>query len=790
VPARGFQGKLLLLMVCALILLQSATLVAVHVAGLRSLRQTLAEELSVGARVLNRILESRGRRLSDTVRVLASDFAFREAIASGDRPTITSVLNNHGSRIASDAAFLISLESSVEADTMGGRFTGRPFPLPALVDRARAEREASAIGSLDGRPYQFVVVPVLAPDTIAWVCIGFAIDQEVLDELRRLTALDVSLWSEVEGKQPLLISTLPHPQQEPLRDWIRTRVPSEAAGHETLVLGSEAYETVLQPLETADRSRVNMLLQRSVEEARRPLRRLELQVVALSSAVLLAAVAAAIVFARGVTRPLRRLAEGAQRIERGDYATPVEARGDDEIGRLAAAFNRMQKGIDEREEQIRHQATHDGLTGLPNRTLFLDRLAQAIAGAKRRQQLVGMVMLDLDGFKEINDTLGHGFGDDLLVEFGRRLRQTIRQSDTVARLGGDEFAVMFDSGGEAGSLDVARRIGRTLETPFVLAGVAIDVKASMGIALYPAHAEDAGTLMKRADVAMYDAKQNQTAYAIYEPGRDAYSPRRLAILSELRHAVASGQLELHYQPKVFMGDGRMVHAEALVRWRHSTLGMVPPDEFVKLAEQSGNIGMITKWVLKTAIGECAAWNREGLELTVAVNLSALDLHDQELPIFISGLLHDSGLAPSRLLLEITESAVMKDAAYAQRVLRDLKARGIALAIDDYGTGYSSLAHLKRLPVDELKIDKSFVVGLGDGAAEDTVIVRSTIELGHNMDLRVVAEGVENAQAWELLRRLGCDMAQGYYISRPLDEPGFRAWMRESDWGRSGRPLEL
>jgi EAL domain-containing protein (putative c-di-GMP-specific phosphodiesterase class I) len=284
---------------------------------------------------------------------------------------------------------------------------------------------------------------------------------------------------------------------------------------------------------------------------------------------------------------------------------------------------------------------------------------------------------------------------------------------------------------------------------------------------------------------MYDAKKNHISYAIYEQGRDEHSLRRLAILSELRHAIARDELDLHYQPKIDVGSGRAVHAEALVRWRHPVHGNLSPDEFIPLAEQSGNINVITKWVLRKAIGDCGAWNAAGVELTVAVNLSALDLFDPELPTYISGLLSEVGLPPSKLVLEITESAVMKDPAYALRILRDLKSRGVTLAIDDYGTGYSSLAHLKRLPVDELKIDKSFVLNLRNASTDDIVIVRSTIELGHNMGLRVIAEGVETAEAWDILKSLGCDMAQGYFISRPLPAGEFHAWIRKAQNGGFG-----
>ncbi|MFI5184157.1 MAG: putative bifunctional diguanylate cyclase/phosphodiesterase [Vicinamibacteria bacterium] len=775
---RSFQTRLLSLMVLALVLLQAATLFAVHVAGQRNLRLTLATELQVGARVLGRILSERGHRLTDSARVLVADFAFREAVASADRPTITSALTNLGGRVDGHAVFLISLDGAVDADTLGGHFVGRPFPVPALIARTGSPVESSAIVTFDDRPFQFVVVPVLAPQPIALVCIGFTIDEAVLEDVRRLTALELSLWATNAAAPPLLVSTLPQEKQLALLDRIRDKVAMPG----DLQLGSDTYQTLLQPIETGDGSAINVLLQRSLEEARGPLRGLELQIFALSSAALLMAIVAAIFFARGVTSPLGRLAEAARRIGSGDYSTPVEMASDDDMGQLATAFNRMGTEISAREEQIRFQGSHDSLTGLPNRTLFLDHLALWIASAKRRETLVGMVMMDLDRFKEINDTLGHSLGDDLLVEIGRRLRQTIRESDTVARLGGDEFAVMFESAAAPSAVEVAQRIGRALETPFTLGGVSIDVKASMGIALYPLHAEDAGTLMKRADVAMYQAKRSHDAYALYEPGRDEHSLRRLAILSELRQAVASDALELHYQPKIDLASGRAVHAEALVRWRHPVHGVMLPDEFIQLAEQSGNIGIITKWVLKKAIETCAAWNAGGFELAVAVNLSALDLYDAELPTLISGLLHDKGLDPSKLVLEITESAVMKDAAYALKTLRDVKARGITLAIDDFGTGYSSLAHLKRLPLDELKIDKSFVVNLNEGANEDSVIVRSTVDLGHNMGLRVVAEGVESAEGCAILKRFGCDMAQGYFISRPLPSPQFLVWMKESPWG--------
>jgi diguanylate cyclase (GGDEF)-like protein len=785
----SFQARLLFLLIGVLVLLEAGTLISVHVAGQRTLRQTVADELRVGSNVLDRNLDTRAHQLSDSLRILASDFAFKEVIAASDLPTVTSALSNHGQRIRANAVVLVDLAGVVTADTLHGRMVGRPFPFVTLLHMAEGRGDgASGTVSFEGRPYQFVIVPVLAPRTIAWVCAGFEIDENVLAEVRRLTSVDVSIWTATEGGRPQLLSTLRSEERAELIAGLSERgelgtaaAPARPVGT-TIALGDTSYAALLQPLRTSDDSHVNALMQRSLEEARRPFVTLELQIFALSSVLLLIAVVAAVTFARTVSRPLQVLAEGAGRIERGDYVSPIVLGRQDEIGHLATAFNQMQSAIAAREDQIMFQATHDALTGLPNRTFFFDRVALAISRSKRAGGSgapLGMIMMDVDRFKEINDTLGHHFGDQLLIEIGRRLALTLPDNDTVARLGGDEFAVMFT--GEA--TDVAGRIGTAFETPFVLGDVSIDVDASLGIALYPEHADAADTLMKRADIAMYAAKKDRSGVALYESGRDEHSLRRLSLMMELRQAIDRDELELYFQPKIDVKSERVVHAEALVRWNHPRHGVMRPDEFIPLAEQSGRIGLITKWVIRKAIRQCAEWRKDGLELTVAVNLSALDLFDTELPTFISGLLAEVALPPERLMLEITESAIMKDANYAQRILKDLKRRGVCLAIDDFGTGYSSLAHLKRLPVDELKIDKSFVLNLTEKAADDLVIVRSTIELGHNMGLVVIAEGVETAESWAILKRLGCDMAQGYYMSRPLPVSEFGEWYASSRWGK-------
>ncbi len=432
---------------------------------------------------------------------------------------------------------------------------------------------------------------------------------------------------------------------------------------------------------------------------------------------------------------------------------------------------------------LKYQATHDVLTDLPNRTLLHDRLSNAIASGRRENKPLALMLMDLDRFKEINDTLGHHHGDLLLKQIGPRVKGVLRESDTVARLGGDEFAVLLPGAGTLEYVTVlVRKILRVLEQPFVLGELALDVGASVGIALCPDHGEDADLLIQRADVAMYLAKQTGSGYALYALEHDQHSPRRLGLMGELRHAIDNGQLFLLYQPKVDLRGGRVTGVEALVRWRHPELGIVPPDQFITLAEQTGLIKPLALWVLDAALRQYRAWDRAGLRLSLAVNLSARNLHDPQLPDQVRGILRTHRVSAGRLKVEITESFIMADPARAMEVLTRLSRMGVTLSIDDFGTGYSSLGYLKKLPVDEIKIDKSFVRDMG--VDEDgEVIVRSTIELAHNLGLKVVAEGVENQGTLDRLVALGCDAAQGYHISPPIPARDLLRWLGECRWGR-------
>jgi diguanylate cyclase (GGDEF)-like protein len=438
---------------------------------------------------------------------------------------------------------------------------------------------------------------------------------------------------------------------------------------------------------------------------------------------------------------------------------------------VLAASRRLRRQADENQ----HQARHDSLTGLPNRSWFYTQTA-ALLRTRRGSDSSAVMIMDLDRFKEVNDTLGHHSGDLLLQAAATRIRRAVRDSDVVSRLGGDEFAVVLPGANREAATEVADRVRATLEERFTVSGATVDVEASIGIALYPEHAADVDTLLQRADLAMYKAKETHVGHTFYSEELDHGHPSRLSMVGELRRAIEREELVLHYQPKAALGTGGVSHVEALVRWQRPEHGMVPPNEFIPLAEHTGLIKQLSAYVLDAALRQLRSWLDAGLDLGVAVNLSARNLLEADLPDHIANLLLARRVPAERLILEITESTIMADPERAVTVLSRLSEMGIRLSVDDFGVGYSSLSYLKRLPVNELKIDRSFV-GQMDSDEDDAFIVRSTIDLGRNLGLSVVAEGVETEAVWEELGELGCDYAQGWFLGRAMPAAELAEWLR-------------
>jgi diguanylate cyclase (GGDEF)-like protein len=441
---------------------------------------------------------------------------------------------------------------------------------------------------------------------------------------------------------------------------------------------------------------------------------------------------------------------------------------------VSLASQRLRRQAAEKEEQ----ALSDGLTGLPNRTMFTDLVQSTLSGAGRRKHAGAVMLMDLDRFKDVNDTLGHHNGDLLLQRIASRLDSVLRNTATVARLGGDEFAILLtDAGDRQQVVPVVRRILKVLEEPVVVGGLALQVEASIGIAMFPEHGRTVDAVMRAADVAMYVTKEQRSGYEFYDEQRHEHrhDAGRLALIGELRRAMDETELVLFYQPKVALRDGKVKGVEALARWHHPERGLLSPDEFIPLAERSNLLRPMTLYLIDTALRQANSWRSKGFDISVAVNLSMQNMLDLRLPNDLARLLTSWRLPAGSLELEITESTIMADHRRATTILSRLSKMGVRLSIDDFGTGYSSLAYLQELPVDAIKIDKSFVMEMHQDAGNAT-IVQSTVDLGHNLGLEVVAEGVETVESYNTLARLGCDYAQGYFLSRPLSPEKMSIWL--------------
>ena len=481
-----------------------------------------------------------------------------------------------------------------------------------------------------------------------------------------------------------------------------------------------------------------------------------------------------------VTRRIQRLSTRVV-----DFSQTMELRqpivqSGDQIAELEERFQKLANAVRSETAELEHQALHDPLTDLPNRKLLHNRLQHELLRGQRNNQPLVLILSDLDRFKEINDTLGHHVGDLVLQQAAQRLFHIFRRTDTVARLGGDEFGILLpDTGVEEAQL-LAKKVVQEFQQPFIAEGHKLSVGISQGLAEFPLHGDDVNILIQRADIAMYQAKRMSGGFAVYNPSEDVHSIKRLALMTDLRNAINDKELTLYYQPKAELGSGKLVGVEALLRWDHPERGLIPPDDFIPLAEQTGLLKPLTAWVLESAFRQCVEWSKQGLMLPTAVNISVHNLYDSMIQNTISRLVNEHQVATDCLMLEITESDIMVDPIRARETLVRLNEMGVHLSVDDFGTGYSSLSYLKQLPAEELKIDRSFVMEMCEDE-NDAVIVRATIDMAHSLGLRVVAEGVENESIWQKLSLMGCDIAQGYFISEPVSAEVLTAWIEQEQW---------
>ncbi len=784
----GLTARVLSIVLVLLLVVQAAVFATVRTTLMAQARKQMVGELALGERMWSDRLAGHVRRLREGAQWLASDHRFVTRLEQQDMTATRAALDSNAQRVGArvtalfdnnlrlsatqeyDELFLLWLKSASYPQMDAG---ATDVPLAENLRRIARDlvrqRQESGLILVDGAPFQFVLSPVRPERRLGWLLMGFPIDQRLIDDMRDLISVRMAVLVDVPGQPSVVLaSSLPDSAREALQHL----TPQQ----NELDLEDDSYAVRHVALD-AQGGALRVVLLRSYAEVLAPFRRLQWWL-ALITVVGLGLFALASWNAlRRVTRPLRQLESAARVLQGGRFDVRVD-RGPyrDEVGRLAQGFDQMRLSLAGQQAEILRQAMEDALTGLPNRRSFVASVQDAV---RQPAHGVAVVVLSLDRFKHVNQVLGFGLGDDLLRAVAQRLKDELAaQGCGVARIGGDEFGVLQQPGDESTAQALAWDLSKALALPFSLNGQTVDLSVSCGVAAWATDGDDAETLIARAQLAMHAAKRRTCGVLPYSPELDAGSAQTLSLLSDLRRALEADQLRLFLQPKCAIADGRLVGAEALLRWQHPERGLVPPGDFIPFAEQTGFIRALTWWVLEQVAQVWPKVQATGQSPRVlAVNLSTRDLMDADFPGRLSALLHRYGVPASGLCLEITESAIMDDPARAQTTLLALSAAGFKLSIDDFGTGYSSLAYLKHLPVDELKIDKSFVMGMVNDPS-DAKIVHSTVDLAHNLGLSVVAEGVEDAAVLALLQQLRCDVGQGYHWSKPVPMDVYVRWAQD------------
>ncbi|MBS0581283.1 MAG: EAL domain-containing protein [Proteobacteria bacterium] len=755
---RSFRKRLLVLIIGLVIVTQTVTLAAVLASTRRAVEARSADQLRAGGTLAENLISFRAGQLANGVAVLAADFGFREAVASGHAPTILSAARNNAQRIGADLVLVLDTRGQVLASTAPDTVQS-DGALQSLIAGGQAARDQPTFHIFGAHAYQVFLAPVRTPDTIAWVLMGFVADQQLALKIRGLVGSEVQIVAHGDDGLMRAAATVPG---------ALAPLPADSGAHVTSVDGREYLGFVRRLNARGDQ--VDVVLLEPLHEVFAPYREQRDAMLLIDGVALVLAGLVGAILGRGATRPIGELVRAAQRIEKGEYGTAVNVAGGDEFRALASTFNTMQHNIAAREADITYQAQHDPLTRLPNRAFARREIDSSGSPA-------ALVLIELRNLRDINASLGHAVGDEVLREAARRLQQNVAAGEILARPGETQFLVFTPRCSADRALLYGEQLVAAVRAGFHVAGVSLDLRLACGVCVSPEHGRTAEELLQRAQVALEEADEARSRVCVYRAGQDSEHRRRLTLVTDLGTAIEQDALTLVYQPKVDMTHRSVRSLEALVRWTHPQLGAISPAEFVPLAERTGGARRLTRWVLAAAIRQLGAWRREGIELDLAVNLSAPDILDPELGDEILKLLRQHRVDPTRLILEITESAVMGDAQAAVRNMQLLRIAGLRFSLDDFGTGHSSLSQLSVLPVDELKIDRSFIALADSGAV---TILTSTIELGHSMGLKVVAEGVEDAAAWNLLRRLGCDYAQGYLISRPLAVEKVVPYVREAN----------
>lgn len=764
---KSLKTRIFLFFVLLLLLVQSIALWTLFKGNNAQEQQEINNRLTTAKTIFTEQFNSRRDYLAAFAETAAKDYGIKD-VFEDDTRSLLFALNNHRKRINADLAMAISAKGDITAQlqvshvgqskkkVQKGPELGKPFKYSQWLE----SQEKSHLYMLDGTLYQISLSPLsVGTTTIGWLAFGFEINQQLANHFLEITHLQIDFILNENNNWVLVASSNPNTDVEFAKSIVEGNTPDQyiAIGDLITEFDDQQFGLAMYGL----RADIVEVLQEQWW-----------QFLLLTFITLLVSLASAYIIAASITKPIKLLVEQAKIIARGDYQQPIKLKDNSELGQLANEFNVMQQAVLTREQEITHRANHDALTELPNRNILIKILNQLI----NEQTSFQLFHLNLSRLKDVNETLGHDVGDWLITRTAERLTK-LTQFTLLSHLGGDEFILLFKKQVEHPIPSLVQDINKALEAQCDYGGINLQLQVRIGISSFPEHSNVDKTLLQMADTALQSTRKNNTNFQCYDKSLDINSVERLNLINDLKHAISDNQLELHYQPKLDLKTNIVTHAEALVRWYHPTLGMIPPDNFIYIAEQTGQINKLTRWVVNTAFRQSALWRENGIDLNVAVNISAENLKEPDFFEFICATIQTNNVPENKVTLEVTESAVVDNPESAIKLLQRFKDKGIKISIDDYGTGYSSLAQLKQLPVHELKIDKSFVQHLQEDE-DDRIIVRSTIELAHNMGLSVVAEGIEDDFALRWLTKHGCELGQGYYISRPKSTNDFTVWIKE------------
>lgn len=764
---KSLQTKIFVFFVLLLLLVQAIAFFTIVVANKSQEKQAIDNRLNTAKTIFSTQFESRSDYLAAFAETAAKDYGIKQ-VFEDDLRSLLVAMNNHRSRIDADLAMAISGDGVVTAQLLlehnnqgkakvrQGKEREQKFRFPAwLSNEAHAD-----LYVVNDAVYQISLSPMnVGAKTIGWLVFGFEINQKLAQNFLEITQLDTDFILKRDDQWSLIASSNEQAKVDFSQQIILGKTPVDYISVGELV--AESNGVSLGFAMYGLRADIVKVLQARW-----------LQFLILAFIIFLSSLGAAYVIAASITKPVKRLVKQAKTVASGDYNQTVEIHDSSELGQLAKEFNEMQLAVLSREEAITHRANHDPLTDLPNRNV----LKTTIQDLADKHQPFIVFLLNLSRLKDVNETLGHDVGDWLIRSAGKRL-ESLDGFLQLCHMGADEFVLVAHGEGVELSDKLVAQIHHTLEENCEYKGISLQLQMRIGIAAFPHDCPDGKSVLQMADTALHHSKKTSQLVQVYQSSLDVNSVERLNLINDLKHAIADDQLELHFQPKLNLRSGIVTHVEALVRWKHPNLGMIPPDNFIHIAEQTGQINALTQWVFITSLKQYKAWQALELDINMAVNISAENLKDPGFYEFICEAVNEYQIANEKITLEVTESAVVDDPKAAIALLQRFKDRGMKLSIDDYGTGYSSLAQLKQLPVHELKIDKSFVQRLCEDE-DDRIIVRSTIELAHNMGLSVVAEGIEDEFALKWLAQNKCELGQGYFISRPQPSKQLTAWMLE------------